>query len=85
MASSTPTPAGDMQAPSRLLWSALDRLEEGVAVFDSDRRLVYSNAPFRQLRSYPESVCRIGAHIISAWSGQYRGSHLELGRANSPR
>ena len=46
-----------------LLRSALDRLEEGVAVFDRRLQLAYCNVPFRKLRAYPESVCRVGAHI----------------------
>ncbi len=50
-----------------LVWSALDRLEEGVAVFDQRLELVYCNAPFRTLRDYPESVCRPGAHIANLY------------------
>jgi PAS domain S-box-containing protein len=63
MAASTTTDDSAGPFQTGLVQAALDRLEEGIAVFDAGLRLVYCNAPFRDLRSYPEAVCRAGAHV----------------------
>ena len=43
--------------------AALDLLGEGFAVFDRSLVLVQCNAPFRELRGYPEALCRPGVPI----------------------
>ena len=43
-----------------LLRAGLDTLEFGFAIFDSDLKLVASNAAFRTLRSYPAALCEPG-------------------------
>ncbi|HEV8573553.1 MAG TPA: PAS-domain containing protein, partial [Dehalococcoidia bacterium] len=63
-------------AKSTLLLAALDRLGEGVGVFDRDLRLVGCNAQFSKLRDYPATLCRRGTPIakffqFSAERGDY--------------
>jgi PAS domain S-box-containing protein len=67
---------------SPLVWSAFDLLEEGVGVFDESLNLVYCNAPFRELRDYPDPVCQHGAHISelyrhNAMRGDYETDDIE--------
>ena len=74
--------SGPDACSSPLVWSALDLLEEGVGVFDENLHLVYCNAPFRDLRDYPDRVCRPGAHISelyrhNAARGDYETDDVE--------
>jgi len=74
--------SGPDACSSPLVWSALDLLEEGVGVFDENLHLVYCNAPFRDLRNYPDRVCRPGAHISelyrhNAARGDYETDDVE--------
>ena len=67
---------------SPLVRSAFDLLEEGVGVFDESLHLVYCNAPFRELRDYPDPICQYGAHISelyrhNAMRGDYETDDIE--------
>lgn len=46
-----------------LISAGLDRLSEGVGIFDADLRLLYCNALYRDLRKYPDDICQPGCSL----------------------
>ena len=58
--------AGDFQGQgdnARLVATALNNIELGVGIFDSDLKLVNCNRQFHELRGYPEELCRPGTPL----------------------
>ena len=78
--------------PLQLGWtSALDRLDEGFAVFDKDLRLVACNTRFSVLRALPDELCQPGSSLedivrFCAQRGDYGPGDVEahLRRAIAP-
>jgi PAS domain S-box-containing protein len=52
-----------MDGPEGFATEGLELLDVGVAVFDSDSRLMFANKAFRAMRSYPDDVCREGVTL----------------------
>jgi PAS domain S-box-containing protein len=78
-ASTKPSPTGKVPP---LLRAGLDALSFGFAVFDKDLKLVASNRAFRELRGYPNPLCKPGTEIgelyrFNAERGDYGPGDIE--------
>ncbi|PCH69174.1 MAG: hypothetical protein COC12_09415 [Rhodobacteraceae bacterium] len=52
-----------MDSPILHTEEGLELLDVGVGIFDGDLRLTYCNPAFRDLRQYPESLCRVHVRL----------------------
>lgn len=59
----------------------LDLLDIGIAIFDTESRLVYANPPFRALRRYPDEICHEGVTLESLL--QFNAQHGDFGAGNA--
>lgn len=71
-----------MAAASPLVAMALDLLNEGLGVFDTELRLVACNRRFGELRQYPDERCRPGTQLeemlrFGAARGDYGAGEVE--------
>ncbi len=52
-----------MDNVATLISRGLDRLSEGFGIFDDELRLVSCNRLYRELRNYPDELCRTGTPL----------------------
>lgn len=83
--------ASVQSAPSRLLFDGLGHLDQGIAIFDADNRLVVWNRRFLELRGLPAEMVQVGVEVRTllrhfADRGELGpGDPEALVRANMPR